>query len=455
MGINIGFDADGVLFDTEKFQLSEEVAAFMKKRYGLEVVNPDGYGIKDVYGCDSKTEMKFWTSFVVKYSLNFKARPWAKETIQKLRAQGNKVFIITSKACALEKNYRGVTVRFLFELGLRLNGIRVDGIEYCSLENSAQDKLQTCLKRDIKIIVEDKKENIELLGRNLFVLCMDTRNNREIEGENIFRVNDFNDVYAESLRLLGKMKGQENIFTGMTLKSRSEKKNMNVEQRKEYYEWLRRYYAELPFSRRRVEKAEGRIRGFAKVFSSYFKCRFSPKVFGRENIPDTKGIIYVCNHLCNKDMIFLMYALHDKENQWHPLIKKEILDENVGVIFSLGYSVFVDRKDIKSRNVATKELAKLLTNGYNVLIFPEGTYNKTSNNLKDFTGVSHVYLSQVLQKPLMPCALTNDYSVSPILRFGKPYVVPENVSIDEALQDSYAYLSELVEKNKEYSKKRE
>ena len=68
MGYNIGFDADGVIYDTELFQLSNQVIDFMKKEYNLDVINPDGYGIKDVFGCSKEIELDFWEKFVIKYS---------------------------------------------------------------------------------------------------------------------------------------------------------------------------------------------------------------------------------------------------------------------------------------------------------------------------------------------------------------------------------------------------
>lgn len=101
---------------------------------------------------------------------------------------------------------------------------------------------------------------------------------------------------------------------------------------------------------------------------------------------------------------------------------------------------------MNSRHIATQELAKLLVNGYNILIFPEGTYNKTQKPIKDFAGVGHVYLSQILQKPIINCALTKDYKNGPVLKIDRPYVVSEDISIEEAVKDSFDRLSKLVDK---------
>lgn len=450
MGINIGFDADGVLFDTESFQLSSKVKKHIKNKYNLDVINENGYGIKDVYGCDEKVEIDIWTRFIVQYSLKFRARLWMKETISKLRSEGNKIFIITSKACALEKSIRGFVVRFLFEVGLKIQGIYVDDIEYCSLQNSGEDKLRVCRQKKIDVMVEDKWENIETLSRELYVLCMDSQNNKEKEfNQNVYRVYDTNDVYVNIQKIIGMIEGTTDFINKHQLKSKDEKRCMDENALKEYYEWLKEYYMLLPFNNRHINRSEQNVRFLAKLYSSYFLCKYNPIIIGKENLTNEKGVIYICNHLCNKDMLFLLYALHNNNTQWHPLIKREILNEKTGLLFEAAYSIFVNRNSQKDRHIATQELAKLLVRGYNVLIFPEGTYNKTGNNLKNFEGVSHVYLSSVLGKKIVPCALTGDYHSRPVLRIGEAYLVSNTISLEEALKESYLKLDQLVEQNKQ------
>lgn len=449
MGINIGFDADGVLFDTEKFQISEKAISYMEKHFQLSVSNQNGYGVKDVYSCTKQMEMAFWTHFVIRYSLFFRARPLVKETIGLLRRQGNKVFIVTSKACALEKNYKGIAVRFLFELGLKLNGIFVDGIEYCTVENSAEDKLQACRKKNIRIMVEDKWENVDRLKEELQVICFATRNNGGYHNKDVYRAGNFNEVYGYIKKMIGKETGQRDAFTEYSPKSKMEKKNMPVEERKEYQKMLRTYYSALPIRKEKILRSEKLTIFLSRFYAPVFRHFCNPVIIGMENIPNQKGILFVCNHLCSKDVPFLLYALYPCGIPWHPLAKTELLREMRGIPFRMAYSVFVDRADSASRHLATQELAKLLVNGYNVLIFPEGTYNKTENLLKEFSGVSHVYLSQILQVPIVNCALTKDYRQGPVLRIDKPYIVSPETGIEEAAEDSFARLLLLVEKNRQ------
>ncbi len=451
---NFGFDADGVLFDTEEFQLSEEIQSYVKEKFGYNLIDKTGYGIKAAYGCTSEEEIKIWIPFIIKYSLFFKARPWIKETIDALRKEGHKVYIITSKACALNKDIKGFMVKFLFELGLEFNGIHVDGIEYCSLENSEEDKKKACEKRDIRLMVEDKKENIAYLSRYIPVICMDTLNNEgEIFNEAVSRVQDGNTLYAEIMRRIASWENTENIFTRVQLKTKEEKQMMSLEERNAYYDALSDYYKSLPYHEKKSQYHDAAIRLIGALVSQVFRYKYHPQVIGREHLPNEKGYIYVCNHLCDKDMIFLLSELRNKLNQWRPLIKKEILEEAVGILFRIGDSVFVKRKNPKDRTLALQEMAKHLAHGKNVLIFPEGTYNKTDGNLKDFTGCSHVYLSQVFQKEIVNLAITKDYTKSPLLRIDEPYIVSRDVTIEEANDDSYERLSALVEKNKQLQKR--
>lgn len=327
-----------------------------------------------------------------------------------------------------------------------MNGIFVDDIKYCSLENSAEDKLRVCQENNISIMVEDKKENIERLSQKLFVLCFSTRNNQGDYSERVFKVHNFNEVYAELQRFIGIMTNTSNTYTQYSLKTKTERNLMNEEERKKYYQWLRCYYLGLPFDTKQVIWSERIFDFMNKFYAPIFYKRYKPIVVGSEHIERKKGTIFVCNHLCSKDMLLLLYGTYRKGVHWHPLIKKEILNKKIGIIFWAAYSIFVERTNKTSRHSATQEMAKLLVNGYNVLIFPEGTYNRTSQRLKEFSGVSHVYLSQALHCPIINCALTKNYDMRPVLVIDKPYVVPSDISIGAASEDSFMRLSALVDK---------
>ena len=66
--MNIGLDVDGVLVDTQTFQLREGERYFRKK-YGLLVKNPDMFEVMDVFECTRKQREAFWIRYIWKYCL--------------------------------------------------------------------------------------------------------------------------------------------------------------------------------------------------------------------------------------------------------------------------------------------------------------------------------------------------------------------------------------------------
>ena len=444
--MNVGFDADGVLFDIESFQLSEKIIKYMKDKYNINIVNKNGYGIKEIFNCSEKIEKEVWIKFGIEYSLFYKSRPWIKETIDELRKNGNKVYIVTSKACTTEKSVKGLIMRNLFELGLKFNQIHVDGIEYCSVENSPQDKLSACKKRNIKIIVEDKKENIEYLSKHLKVICVNTLNNKDVKEFDENRVTDGNEIYFKINKIICEMKNKKNIFTSFEKKK---EECLELGSKNDYYNDLIKYYKCLPYNIKKIETSEFVIRNLSKIIATYFNKKYKPTIIGLENLPKEKGYIYFCNYLDDKDLMFLLAQLRTKLQQWHPFITKEEINELIKIIFSVAISVFKEKNVISDKNISTNELAKHIVNGYNILLMPE-----SKMDLKDFSKNNHVYLSQTLQCPIVNLAFTKDQYKNPVLRIDKPYIVPREMSLKDAIFDSNARLKSLEEKNNKLILKR-
>ena len=104
--MNIGIDVDGVLFPIEDYQLVEGSKFFRKK----PIVNENGYGIKEVFNCSVKEEVIFWIRKTFNFNRNVVVPDGMAEMIRKLRSEGNKVYIITSRALADEDNVLGIAI---------------------------------------------------------------------------------------------------------------------------------------------------------------------------------------------------------------------------------------------------------------------------------------------------------------------------------------------------------
>ncbi len=94
----------------------------------------------------------------------------------------------------------------------------------------------------------------------------------------------------------------------------------------------------------------------------------SLKIYGRAN---KKGTLFISNHTSYLDIIILGSKLGGKF-----VAKSEISNwPIINFVVKLGKTIFINRKEIlKSRN-QVNILSKNLRNGFNVILFPEGTSN--------------------------------------------------------------------------------
>lgn len=57
--LNIVIDADGPVYDFETF-VKKYAVSYFKDKYNLEVVNENGYGIREIFNCTEEQEEEFW-----------------------------------------------------------------------------------------------------------------------------------------------------------------------------------------------------------------------------------------------------------------------------------------------------------------------------------------------------------------------------------------------------------
>ena len=134
-------------------------------------------------------------------------------------------------------------------------------------------------------------------------------------------------------------------------------------------------------------------------------------VRGYEKFPINQNVVFVCNHKRAFDIPLMHIVL--KNRMPHFLIKKECESGMWGGILRNIGTIFVQREDKKSCEEAISVLIHNLVHGEDVVIFPEGTRNRTQQLLLPLKKGA-VYVSQVSQKPVVPIA---------IKKYGRKYVV--------------------------------
>ena len=204
--MNIGVDVDGVLADVSDYQLRIG-APYFKEKFGREIIDPDAFDVRDIYGCTEKERKKFGWDTIWTYIIRYPARENASQVIRKLKNEGNKIYIITSRVYttnpwhlgkpfpSLVKVFLCLLSRTILRNWLRQRGIPYDGIYYCS-EHYASDKYSGCRRFSADVMIEDKAENIIALSKVMKVICFDAPHNRDCEGKNIMRARDWDEVYA-------------------------------------------------------------------------------------------------------------------------------------------------------------------------------------------------------------------------------------------------------------------
>lgn len=94
-----------------------------------------------------------------------------------------------------------------------------------------------------------------------------------------------------------------------------------------------------------------------------------------------------------------------------------------GMMYKIG-SVLVDRKSEESRRNSYEEMKAVLEMGMHMILFPEGTRNKTDQPLKSFYDGAFS-LAIDTQRPIMPAVVFHTRKILPPGRFF--YVLPHRI----------------------------
>lgn len=174
------------------------------------------------------------------------------------------------------------------------------------------------------------------------------------------------------------------------------------------------------------------------------------KVSGYENLPKDGNFVIATNHLGIVDAPLAFYAL-DRWDLFIPVAEK--WEQNPFLKFLGKYLnfIFIDRfnPDIK----AMRKIMKLMDEGNNLVIAPEGTRSRVGSMIEGKPGVS--YLATRLGQPIVPVAIagTEDKVIFGNLKrlrrshitvtAGKPFTLPPlpRENRDEALKQ---YTDEIM-----------
>lgn len=157
---------------------------------------------------------------------------------------------------------------------------------------------------------------------------------------------------------------------------------------------------------------------FLKVICKVLiKILYRPKAYGTENIPEKGAIIFVGNHKHAFDPVVVMT---NTKRIVHYMAKESLFKGLHGKILESIGIIKVYRT--KSNPLAVVEAVEILKNGGTVGIFPEGTRNKTEQELLKFRHGA-VAIAKQANVPIIPFAIRGQYKFFErglTIEFGKP-----------------------------------
>jgi 1-acyl-sn-glycerol-3-phosphate acyltransferase len=143
------------------------------------------------------------------------------------------------------------------------------------------------------------------------------------------------------------------------------------------------------------------------LFLTLIGCRFSVK--GKHHFNNIGPAIVICNH---NSLIDVPVSTPFLPRANKTIAKKSFIYVPIfGWIYQFG-SVIVDRKNDHSRKTSFENMKRVLDSGLDMLIYPEGTRNKTSEPLKSFYDGAFK-LAVDAQKPIIPVVLLNTKKILP------------------------------------------
>lgn len=148
-----------------------------------------------------------------------------------------------------------------------------------------------------------------------------------------------------------------------------------------------------------------------KIWSWIFsKLNFIPyEIIGKQNVKASNSYIYTCNHTSFLDAPGIALAI---PNQFRPLAKKELLKIPIFGLIVRVVTVIVDRSSPESRKASLQKLKDIIEKGVSILIFPEGTQNRTKELLQPFySGAFRTAIET--QTPIMPMVVINAGKLMP------------------------------------------
>ena len=163
------------------------------------------------------------------------------------------------------------------------------------------------------------------------------------------------------------------------------------------------------------------LRPLTKIFMKVF---FRIQIIGEKNIPKKGRVILSGNHTSYLDPLLIMSC---SKRTLRFLAKKELHDHFYGFFFKSMATIPVDRYGDTSR--AKKESIEALNMDDAIVVFPEGTINKSKDVIMPFKKGAVSFASKTNSK-IVPFTIKGKYKLfrkSVTIKFLKPITISDDI----------------------------
>ena len=135
------------------------------------------------------------------------------------------------------------------------------------------------------------------------------------------------------------------------------------------------------------------------------------KIINKEFVKKDKSYIFVVNHNSYLDALAVVRVI---PQSFKPLGKIEMTKVPIFGFIYKRLVILIDRSSKESRDQSVLALKEQIAIGQSILIFPEGTMNKTTSHLTDFyDGAFRIAIET--QTPILPLTIINTKELMPRL----------------------------------------